>query len=138
MNLVRWNNQAHLSNIYHQLFNEAYTHKSVLCESTKPATNIQETEEGFELELAIPGLKKEDVKINLENSILKISTENTKEEVKYSRKEFSYQGFNRSFRLPKSADVEKIKATHENGVLSINIPKKEEAKEKLSREISIS
>lgn len=139
MNLVRWNNQARFSNVFDQLFNEAPYYKADNYATSKPAANIKETEEGFKLELAIPGLEKKDVKINLENNVLSISSENVNQsEENYSRKEFAYQTFSRSFSLPKSVNVEKIKADHKNGILNISLPKKEEAKVKLSREIKIS
>jgi len=139
MNLVRWNNQARFSNVFDQLFSDNQYYKTYDNGYSKPAANISESEESFELELAIPGLRKEEVKINIENNLLSISSEKQKEsEVNYSRREFVYKSFNRSFSLPKSVDVDKIKAKHENGVLSISLPKKEEAKVKLSREIKIS
>lgn len=139
MNLVRWNNQARFSNVFDQLFNETPSYKFNNQAVSRPAANIKESDDGFEVELAIPGLEKKDVKINLEHNVLNISSEKvTQAEENYSRKEFAYQVFNRSFSLPKSVDVEKIKADHKNGILYISLPKKEEEKVKLSREIKIS
>lgn len=139
MNLVRWNNPVRFSNVFDQLFNEMPDYKSNNQAVSRPAANIKESDDGFELELAIPGLEKKDVKINLEHNVLNISSEKaTQAEGNYSRKEFAYQMFNRSFSLPKSVDVEKIKADHKNGILYISLPKKEEEKVKLSREIKIS
>lgn len=139
MNLVRWNNPDRFSNVFNQLFSDTQYCNAETSAATRPATNIKESEDGFELELAIPGIEKKDVIINLENNVLTISSEKENQsEVDYSRKEFAFQTFKRSFSIPKSVDVEKIKANHKNGVLNINLPKKEEEKVKLSREIKIS
>ena len=112
--------------------------------STLPAVNIKETENSYEVEMAAPGLKKEDFKIELENNMLTISSEKTEEreegdeKEKYSRREFSYQSFQRSLSLPKEVvDEEKIKAHYKDGVLQLTIPKKEEAKQKPPRKIQI-
>ncbi len=110
---------------------------------TLPAVNIKEDGDGFTVEMAAPGMTKEDFKINLENEVLTISaereTENEeKEGERYTRREFSYQSFQRSFHLPKSAvDYDQIKAKYDNGVLSIRIPKREEVKALPARQIAI-
>jgi HSP20 family protein len=110
--------------------------------TTVPSVNIKESENNFEVEMAVPGMAKDDFKIKLENNLLCISSEkkveNETNEGKYSRKEFSYQSFSRSFALPVSADESSIKAKYENGILIVEIPKKEEAKPKPPRVISIS
>jgi HSP20 family protein len=107
-----------------------------------PAVNIKEKENHFEIEVAAPGLNKEDFKVKLEKNILTVTSEKKteKDEGKESfmRKEFSYDFFCRSFSVPETVDVEKIKASHKNGVLIIEIPKLEEAKIKFNREIKIS
>ena len=111
--------------------------------STLPAVNIRETEDSYEVEMAAPGMNKEDFKIELDNNLLTISSEKTEEhedngKEKYSRKEFSYQSFQRSFNLPKEVvDEEKIEAHYKNGVLHLTIPKKEQAKQKPPRKIQI-
>jgi HSP20 family protein len=111
--------------------------------STLPAVNIRETEDSYDVEMAAPGMKKEDFRIELDNNILTISSEKTEEheengKEKYSRKEFSYQSFQRSFNLPKEVvDEEKIKAHYKDGVLLLTIPKKEKAKQKPPRKIQI-
>lgn len=111
--------------------------------TTLPAVNVLENDNEFMIELAAPGMKKEDFRINLENNILTISSERKeeKEEKKdqYSRREFSYQSFQRSFTLPEyHADREKVSAKYTDGILHITIPKREEAKPKPAREIEIS
>ncbi len=108
-----------------------------------PAVNIIESPGEFNIEVAAPGLDKKDFKIDVENNCLNISSEKeSKEEEeekdrKYMRREFSYSAFRRSFTLPETVDSDKIKATHKDGVLTISIPKKEEAKEKPPRQIDI-
>jgi HSP20 family protein len=112
--------------------------------STLPAVNVKETPESFEVEMAAPGMNKEDFKVELNNNILTISSEKEyenqqNESEKYSRKEFSYQSFQRSFHLSKEAvDADNIEAKYENGVLRLRIPKREEVKQKPSRLINIS
>lgn len=111
--------------------------------TTIPKVNIQETDNEFRVEMAAPGMKKEDFKIELDNNLLSISSELSKEDEehgdgKYSRREFSYQSFQRSFRLPETVEADKIKAKYEDGVLRLMIPKREEAKRKPARTIKIS
>lgn len=100
--------------------------------TTEPAVNIKETENAYELELAVPGLNKEDFNINLEDNHLTISVESSEEKVEetknYTRKEFNYSTFRRSFVLPENlVDREQISAKYENGILYVNVPKREEA-----------
>jgi len=106
-----------------------------------PAVNISESNEEYHIELAAPGLKKEDFKISLERDMLTISTEqrmeNNVSEKTYNRREFSYSAFTRAFTLPESADVDNIQATYNDGLLKLTLPKKEEAKA-VSRQIAIS
>ncbi len=110
--------------------------------TTLPSVNIKATPEGFEVELAAPGLEKKDFKIELNNNLLTISSEKRmeneiREGEQFTRREFSYQSFCRSFTLPNTADAEKVAANYENGILKVMIPKKEEAKPKPSRMIEI-
>jgi HSP20 family protein len=109
---------------------------------TEPSVNIVEGKSEFRIEVAAPGLEKDDFRINLQNNVLTISSEkeSSKEEKeeKFMRREFSYSQFRRSFSLPDTADAGNIVANHKNGVLLITIPKKDEAKEKPAREIAIS
>jgi len=112
--------------------------------TTIPAVNIKETNESYQVEVAAPGMLKNDFKVELEGNLLTISSEkrDEKEEVegeKYTRREFSYQAFQRSFTLPKEVvDVDKIQAKYKDGMLQLLIPKKEEAKQKAPRLIQIS
>lgn len=107
-----------------------------------PAVNVSETADNFDIELSAPGYKKSDFKIEVDNGVLSISGEHkveTKEEGKtFSRKEFNYGSFKRSFNLPDIVDSEKIDAKYEDGILRLTIAKKEEAKPKPAREIKVS
>ncbi|HRG00086.1 MAG TPA: Hsp20/alpha crystallin family protein [Bacteroidia bacterium] len=110
-----------------------------------PAVNIKETDKSFELDLAVPGMDKKDFKIELKDGSITISAkhenkvEETNEKERYSRREFSYQSFSRSFVLAEDlVDTEGINAKYENGILNVSIPKKTNTQIKLSREIQIS
>jgi HSP20 family protein len=113
--------------------------------TTMPGVNIKETADNYQVEMAAPGMTKKDFKVELEGNLLTISSEKKKEfqegseSEKYTRKEFSYESFQRSFTLPKDVvDADKIVAKYEDGVLHLMIPKKEEAKQKQPRMIQIS
>lgn len=106
-----------------------------------PAVNVRENEASFEVEVAAPGMKKEDFKIELDNNILGISSEkkeeSTDEKEKYTRREFSYSSFRRTFTLPESVSENEIKAKYNEGVLRIEIPKKNKEELKHSRLIEV-
>lgn len=99
---------------------------------TMPAVNIVENKEDYMVSLAVPGMKKEDFNIDVDGNMLTISSEKeeSKEEKedKYTRKEYNYSSFSRSFTLPDEVNKEKIEAKYEDGVLKLMLPKKEEAK----------
>lgn len=110
--------------------------------TTLPSVNIREDENGFEVDMAAPGFDKKDFKIELLNNLLTISSEKkveteTKEGQQFTRQEFSYQSFSRSFTLPNTVEGEKIQAKYENGILKVAIPKKEEAKPRPVKQIEI-
>lgn len=142
MNLIRFNQHpvSMLSELLEDFDRNFYN--STERSGMVPAVNIREREDHFLLELAAPGMKKDDFKIKLDNNVLTISSEQKEEseetKEKFTRKEFFYQSFSRSFTLPKSVDLDKIKADYNNGVLSLNMPKREEAKVAINREIAIS
>ncbi|WP_031529467.1 Hsp20/alpha crystallin family protein [Dyadobacter crusticola] len=120
------------------LFNELNT---PAFSGSVPAVNVVESKEGFRIEVAAPGLQKSDFKLNLEKNQLTISAhkDQKSEEAgeKYTRREFKYNSFQRTFTLPNSIDGEKIEANYADGILSIVLPKREEAKEKPARQIEI-
>lgn len=107
-----------------------------------PAVNIKNNKDSVDLELAAPGMKKDDFKIEVDNDLLTISSEIKHEsettEGEYTRKEFGVQSFKRSFTIPKWVEADKIEASYKEGVLNISIPKREEAIEKPARLINIS
>jgi HSP20 family protein len=109
--------------------------------NTFPAVNIRENEKDFELEIAVPGQKKEDFNIEVDENVLTISMENKNQgEVKddnFTRREFSYSSFKRAFTLPETVNEEKINASYTDGILRFTLPKKEEALPKPKRMIEI-
>ncbi len=107
-----------------------------------PMVNIKETSDAYFVEMAVPGLKKSDFDIDLDNQVLSISTEtdeaHEQKEDNYTRREFGYSSFQRTFTLPETVDDGKIEAKYDEGILSIHLPKKQEAKQKPARSIKIS
>lgn len=107
-----------------------------------PATNIAETENAFEIELAAPGLSKKDFHIDVKDGVLEISvekeTEDKEDKKNWRRREYSYYSFNRSFTLPASVNADDIKAGYDDGILKVMVPKREEAKKTTAREIAVS
>lgn len=152
MSLVRRENNNNWLNQWPRLFDDILSRDvfdSALSnfsatDTTLPAVNIKETDDHFEVEMAAPGMTKKDFKIELQDNTLIISSEkqDMREEQgkeQYTRREFSYQSFQRVFNLPKEVvDEDKIKARYDNGVLHLLIPKKEEVKKKPARTIAIS
>jgi HSP20 family protein len=106
-----------------------------------PSVNVKEDESRFFLELAAPGLKREDFKIEVDNQVLSLSSERkeekTEEEENYRRREFNYTSFQRTFQLPEEVDIDKITANYQDGVLLVTLPKKEEAVTNKKRKIEI-
>jgi len=131
--LVKSNGIPVMPSIFDDFFRDWSLSNYSNTNTTLPAVNIKENDDEFTVEVAIPGMDKKDFKINLENNILTISSEKTSEneekDDKYTRKEYSYQSFERSFNPPKNVvNSEKIIASYKNGELIITIPKREEAK----------
>ncbi len=110
-------------------------------QASVPAVNIKETDKAFVIEMAAPGLKKDDFQIDLDKNVLTISyqkkDEKEEENANYTKREFFFSEFKRSFTLPDIADVEKIKASYKDGILEITIEKKDEAKVKPKKKIEI-
>lgn len=113
-------------------------------QSTLPAVNVKENDNEFQIEVAAPGLKKEDFQLHLDNGRLTISSEKKDEKVekegeKVTRKEFSYQSFQRSFNVAEDVvNADKIVAKYNNGILYVTLPKREEVKPKPAKQIKIS
>ena len=110
--------------------------------SSMPAVNIREDDKNYILDLAIPGIDKKDLKIDINEDVLTISSETKNESEEssdgYKRKEFSYSTFCRSFYVPENVTREKIEANYKDGILSVALPKMEEEKSKINRKIEIS
>lgn len=119
-----------VNDFFNPIFNDSFLSDRFI--SRVPAVNVAETKDAFHIELAAPGLEKGDFKINVDKDILTIAAErkaeNTDENKKYSKREYSYTSFTRSFTLPDSVDYNAIDASYTDGVLKVAIGKKEEAK----------
>jgi HSP20 family protein len=141
MTFIRWSQPARLSDIFDDIFTksmEGIDKKNCDC---IPAANIIENEDVFEIHIAAPGYSKEDVRIDLENNVLTVSCDKNKtngQDINYIRHEFDYGTFRRAFTLPKIVDTEKIAADYTNGLLQIKLPKREESKARLSKQIAVS
>jgi HSP20 family protein len=124
------------------IFDDAFFNVFPGKSSSIPAVNIREDEQNFTLDLAIPGLDKKDLKIDMNENVLTISSETSKESEDkhngYKRKEFSYSTFSRSFYVPENVTGEKIEANYKDGVLTVTLPKKDEGKNQITRKIEIS
>ncbi|TDB68903.1 Hsp20/alpha crystallin family protein [Arundinibacter roseus] len=120
--------------LMNELFEPAYN-------GTAPAVNVVENENSFRIDVAAPGLQKSDFTINLDQNRLTIASkkEQSEEEKneKYTRREFRYASFQRTFTLPATIDSEQISATYTDGILHIELPKREEAKARPNRTIEI-
>jgi HSP20 family protein len=145
MTLVKFNERRNgdglnpgFNDIFESFFNDSFISDRMT--SRIPAVNISETDGYYHIELGAPGLKKEDFQIDLDRNMLTIAvekkSEQTEENKKYNRREYSYSSFVRSSALPDSANDGDIKAAYTDGILKINVAKKEEAK-MASRHIDI-
>ena len=142
MNLIK-KNTVPFPSIIDELFKPDWLGGMQNFNTNVPAVNIKETDVSFGIELAAPGKKKEDFNIEIDHNVLTISSEekNEKEEKdndgKYTRKEFSYSSFRRSFTLPETVNSDAIQANYETGVLHLVLPKREEALPKPKRLIAV-
>lgn len=136
--LVRYNN---FPTFFNPFYNRPVINRYYNSTPNVPAVNVKENEAGYVLELAAPGLKKEDLKINVENNKLTIGyqSETKTEETtdKFTRHEFGFSSFERSFRLPKTVNADAIKAAYTDGILTVELPKVELKEEKLVKEITV-
>ena len=144
MSLVKFSNQ--LPSMFDRFFEgdlfDWSNRNFSLTNTTLPSVNIKENADAFTVEVAAPGFNKGDFKLELNHDLLTIASEKkleneTKEGEQFTKREFSYQSFSRSFTLPQTADGDRIEANYENGILVVSIPKREEAKPKPARTIEI-
>lgn len=121
--------------------NDRFFDAAWLKKQSVPAVNVKETEKSFEVELAAPGLSKKDFNISVENGVLTISSEKKEEKEskdnEYTRREFSYSAFSRSFALPENVKEEDVNARYEDGVLRLTLVKKELAAQKVKKAIEV-
>jgi len=144
MSLIKFNGNSNsalstgFNDVFDSLFKDSFFSDRMM--SRVPAVNISETDDHYQIEMAAPGMNKEDFDIKLDRNMLTISAEQQSQDVQknkqYNKREFSYTSFVRSFALPETADDAQIEATYTDGVLNIQVAKKEEVK-KLSRKIEI-
>ena len=137
-------NKAYVPAYWDDFFNDSFFNRLAGHSNNStamPAVNVEENEKAFRIEVAVPGLSKKDIRIDLENDILTIASREAGEQEEnkrnYMRREFSYSSFKRSFQLPETIDLEHIRADSQAGILTIELPKKEEVVEKAPRQIEI-
>lgn len=144
MTLVKRNQTAQLPNLLDDFLKaDWFGGTSNSFAMNTPAVNVIEREDSFSVQVAAPGMKKEDFNIELDNDMLSISAEqkienDQEEEGKYTRREFSFSTFKRNFNLPDTINTAEIKAEYLDGVLHVELPKREEAKTQPKRLIEIS
>ena len=128
-----------LFNDYFKPWNEWYDTEGSLTGRmiTIPPVNISETRDQFIVSLAAPGMSKEDFKIDVEGNMLTISSEKEEKLDRFTRKEYSYFSFSRSFTIPEEVNKEKIEASYENGILNLFLPRKEEFKKVTAKKIAV-
>lgn len=139
MNTVVKRNPDLLGGLLENFWNDSHWFKPEFTDKfSMPAVNIKNNENAFEIEVAVPGLKKEDFNIEVEEKVLKLSvnksSENVEEKDNYTRKEFNYFNFQRSFALPKNVvDIENVQANYNDGILKVSLPKQKETKASVKR-----
>ena len=139
MRIVKYNNNNVFPSLINEFFNDDFGMNFLNRSHSVPSVNSVENNDSFEIDLAVPGMKKEDLTIELNDNVLVISSEtsNTMENDKMRLNEFNFSSFQRSFRVPDSVDLDKIKASYKNGILKIKLPKRKESISKPNRVINI-
>ena len=144
MNLIKVNNPINkpFNSLVDEFFNSSISELlGTEHINTKPAVNISETEDEITISVATPGLKKEDIDVEINNGTIQISSskeaEKTEETETYTRREYNFSSFTRAFQLPENVKQEEISAKYEDGVLVLNIPKIPEKELKVTKTISI-
>jgi len=144
MTLIKWSRPNALGNrndIYswpYSIMDEFFTGNEGGSAAFVPAVNISEKNENFHIEVSAPGFKKEDFKVLAEDGVLRISCEHKEGGAKFTRREFRYGSFSRSFTLPENVKLEGIEARYENGILNVVVPKKQAEPKQTLKEIKIS
>lgn len=126
---------------FSDFFNDSWFDSNREWMAKVPSSNIKEQDDAFIIEMAVPGLQKDDFHIHVDNGVLTVSSEaehqNSENEDNYRRREYNYQSFSRSFTLPESVKAEDIQATYQDGLLMLNIPKKESLQKLPKKEIQV-
>ena len=139
MRIVKYNNNNVFPSLINEFFDDDFGMNFLNRSHSVPSVNSLENNDSYEIDLAVPGMKKEDFTIELNDKVLIISSEtsNTIENDKMRLNEFNFSSFQRSFRVPDSVDQDKIKANYKNGILKIKLPKRKESISKPNRVINI-
>ncbi len=140
MNLVRKQRNSFSPSLVNEWLTNDWLQPYSFENKQLPAVNIQEMDQAFLVELAAPGLKKEDLQVEVEKDVLSIASEaegKTEETGRYTRKEYNFASFRRTFSIPESVDSKKIDALYSEGVLTVTLPKREEAVQEAKKSIRI-
>ena len=140
MRIVKYNNNKVFPSLMNEFFNDDFRMNVINNNHSVPSVNSIENDNSFEIDLAVPGMKKDDFTIQLNDKVLVISSENTNSVVNNSMSlnEFNYSSFQRSFTVPETVELDKIKANYKNGILKVKLPKKKDSITKPNRVIDIS
>ena len=140
MRIVKYNNNKVFPSLMNEFFNDDFRLNVINNNHSVPSVNSIENDNSFEIDLAVPGMKKDDFTIQLNDKVLVISSENTNsvENNSMSLNEFNYSSFQRSFTVPETVELDKIKANYKNGILKVKLPKKKDSISKPNRVIHIS
>ncbi|MDB3874613.1 Hsp20/alpha crystallin family protein [Flavobacteriaceae bacterium] len=140
MRIVKYNNNKVFPSLMNEFFNDDFRINVINNNHSVPSVNSIENDNSFEIDLAVPGMKKDDFTIQLNDKVLVISSENTNsvENNSMSLNEFNYSSFQRSFTVPETVELDKIKANYKNGILKVKLPKKKDSITKPNRVIDIS
>lgn len=142
MSLVKTNKNRLFPTFFDDFFEKEWpTWAQTTGDTYMPACNVKETDKEYSLEVSVPGYDKADIKVEHENGVLKIygekKIESSEEKDNYTRKEFSYGTFSRSWNLPENVNEEGIVANYKDGILNVSLPKKETTAQKLTKQISV-
>ena len=139
MKIVKYNNNQIFPSLINEFFNDDFGINFLNRNYSVPSVNTIENDDSFEIDLAVPGMKKDDFSIELEKYVLVISSEasNNVSNENLRLNEFNYSSFQRSFKVPESVNLDKIKGSYKNGILKILLPKKKDSISKSNRVITI-
>ena len=140
MRIVKYNNNNVFPSLMNEFFNDDLRMNFFNRRHSVPSVTSVENNDSFEIDLAVPGMKKDDFTIELNDKILVISSDNSNydQNERTRLNEFNYSSFQRSFRVPESVELDKIKANYKNGILKIKLPKRKDSITKPNRVIDIS